>query len=256
MSVIDKYTLKPALAETFGGIIWKIEIDGNSPIVAIESRNVAERQSFYSAFNYATGQTLFKEITVENSWFWSIDRVHDGIVFLHSYVHESQPEHKGIIALDSTGEVKWQSFNVTLYDISTEGIIVYNPKIQPRTLEMRAFEDGAPIPYKTGNYQPVARNITLPNIVEKPDHLQNLLPDTLTGPVFYTQFKNKDIVAFHSKAGNFYRQQLVVYQDGKVVLEDILARDIQKLNPEAFFIEREQLFYIRNNKQEFVSYLV
>ena len=67
---MDKYTLKPSLSETFKGIIWKVETDDDGPVVAIETRNIADRQASYSAFNYKTGECLFKEISVEESWSW------------------------------------------------------------------------------------------------------------------------------------------------------------------------------------------
>lgn len=252
---MDKYTLKASLTETFKGIIWKVETDGNNPIVAIETRTIADRITHYSAFNYETGECLFKEITVEDSWFWSLDKVHNGIVFLHGYIHESNPEHKGIIALNSDGNIKWQQFNQTLYDITDQGLLVYNPKIQPKIVELISVESGASLPLPQ-NHITISRNIIIPDIVMDLSLFSHLIPQDIHGPVFYKKVNNKDILVYHLKTKDLFTQQLTVYQDGSLLLEDILAADIQKLNPEAFFIEHNHLFYIRNNKREFVSYLV
>lgn len=256
MSTMDKYTLKPSLSETFNSIIWKIETDATESIVAIETRNPSDRITHYSAYNYVTGECLFKEITVEDSWHWGLDKVHQGIIFLHSYVHESHPEHKGIIALNHEGNIAWQQFNKTLYDITDKGLLIYNPKIQPKTFELISVTDGSKIAAREEESIPVRRNIIVPDILSDASFLNHLLPKNFIGPVFHKKFNNKDILVYHIKTGSLFTQQLAVYQDENLILEDNLALGIQKLNPEAFFIERNQLFCIRNNKQQFVSYLV
>jgi hypothetical protein len=256
MSSMDKYTLKPSLSETFTSIIWKIETDDTESVVAIETRNSSDRISHYSAYNYATGKCLFKEVTVEDSWHWSLDRVHQGIVFLHSYVHESHPEHKGIIALNHEGNIAWQQFNKTLYDVTDKGLMIYNPKIQPKNFELIATADGSPVPGNAKEFTPVQRNIIVPDILSDVAFVKHLLPENFVEPIFYKKFNDKVILVYHVRNGNLFSQQLAVYQDGSLVLQDNLASDIQKLNPEAFFIERNHMFCIRSNKQQFVSYLV
>ncbi|MBC8052312.1 MAG: DUF4905 domain-containing protein [Sphingobacteriaceae bacterium] len=256
MSASYKYKLKPSLSETFRGIIWKIETDDSNTIVAVETRDVSERITYFSAFDYTSGKCLFKEITVEEGWFWSLDRVVDGMVFLHSYVNESNPEHKGIIAIDKAGDMAWQQYHKTLHDVTDKGILVYNPKIQPKLLELISPATGDLISAPAAPSFSVTRNILLPEILEETSSIKHLLPESIIGPAFYLSFGDKEILVFHTDKEKKICQQLVVYQHGNIVLEDILAEDIQKLNPEAFFIQNSHLFYIRNNKQEFVSYLV
>ena len=212
---MDKYTLKPSLSETFKGIIWKVETDDDGPVVAIETRNITDRQASYSAFNYKTGECLFKEISVEDSWSWGLDRVHKGLVFLHSYVHESNPEHKGIIALNNEGNIAWQHFNKTLYDISDAGLVVYNPKIQPKTFELIAPENGEFLKTLSQPYSPVSKDILVPDVIEDTTPFQKLVSETIIGPVFYKQVGENDILVYHVKNGELFNQQLAVYQEGK-----------------------------------------
>ena len=63
------------------------------------------------------------------------------------------------------------------------------------------------------------------------------------------------IVSFHQKMKNNMQQRLVVYQDDRIFIDDIIIDDIQKLQPESFFMMNKQLLYIRN-KNEIVSYFV
>ncbi|MEJ6978968.1 DUF4905 domain-containing protein [Pedobacter sp. P351] len=256
MSTVDKYTLKPSLSETFKSIIWKIETDDTDSIIALETRNPADRTSHFSAYNFVTGECLFKEITVEDSWNWGLDKVHKGIVFLHSYVHESNPEHKGIIAINGEGNIAWQQFNKTLYEVTNKGLLVYNPKIQPKIFELISASDGSSCPEKELEAKPVDRTVIVPEIISDVSFLNHLLPQNYIGPVFYKEYNHKSILVYHIKSGSLFNQQLAVYQGGNLILEDNLAMDIQKLNPEAFFIDRDHMFCIRNNKKQFVSYLV
>jgi hypothetical protein len=233
-----------------------VETDSNGPIVAIESRDIENRNTYYSAFNYQSGECLFKEISVENGWFWSLDRVHHERVLLHSYLHEGSPEHSGIIALDFNGAIAWQQFNKTLHEVHHDGLIVYNPKIQPKQYELVRADNALPITGKPDTDRIPQRAIILPDIL--PESALSQLPssDNIVPPVLFKAYRSKVIMAFHSKHGDLFNQQLLVYDQGQLVLEENLAHGIQKLNPEAFFIERQHLFCIRNNKQEFVSYLV
>jgi hypothetical protein len=256
MSFNTTSKLIQTLTASFNGVIWRIETDDKYPIIAIESRDIANRNTSFSAFNYQTGECLFKEITIPESWFWSLDRVSNATVLLHSFVNEGSPEHKGIVAIDSTGEIIWQHYNKTLYDVSENGLITYDPKIQPRKLDLIELSKGSTLANGIVNYNPVIRNIYVPDIQETSFLSPNTLPQKLAGPIYSLTLNNKLILAFHTQIENLYTQQLNVLENGELIHQDYLAVNIQKMNPEAFFIEQNHLFYIRGDKQQIVSYLV
>ncbi len=249
-------SLQPILSEKFRGIIWKIETDHKEPYIAIETRDISNRTTAFSAYNYQSGECLFKEITVEDSWFWSLDRISNGMFFLHSYVHESNPQHKGIIAIEPSGETAWQQFNIALHEVTADGIVVYNPNIQPKTFELLNAIDGSVISAKVEIFNPVIRNIIAPTFVDDDSLIKHLIPPNTQGPILHCSFNNQEIIAYHTKNGTLFDQTLRIFKDDTLLLEVNLASGIQKLNPEAFFIEGGQLFCIRNMKQELVSYLV
>ncbi|MGX5689609.1 DUF4905 domain-containing protein [Arcticibacter tournemirensis] len=256
MSSTNKYTVKLTLCEKFKGIIWKVETDYKLNIVAIETRDAESHTTAISAFDFSTGRCLFKELQVEDSWNWGLDRVTSGIIFVHGYISEKSPEHKGIIALNELGEVAWQHYNKTLYTIAEEGLIAYNPSVQPRMLELLSPQNGQMIKYGIKEYNSVHRDIIVPVVVNQDALPDKSLAENIAGPILFAQFKGKDIFSFHMVNGNTFSQKLVVYEHDNIILNEFLAINIQKFNPEAFFIEHNHLFCIRNNKQEFVSYLV
>jgi hypothetical protein len=140
MSSIPK--LKATITKSFKDRIWKVDLDSQNPIIAIETRAVEDHKTYFSAFNYATGETLYKEITVPDSWHWSLDKVHKGTIFLHSYVHDGSPEHKGIIAIATSGEIIWQHYHLTLHAVTNAGLLAYNPKVQPKMLQLLSAQTG------------------------------------------------------------------------------------------------------------------
>jgi hypothetical protein len=251
----DKYILKPFLREKFNSIIWKIEIDTENDLIAIETRDSENRTAYFSAFNFAIATCLFKEVTVEQSWTWGLDRVANGFIYLHSYVAEQSPEHKGIIALNKLGQIGWQQFNKTLHAVSKEGLIVYDPKLQPRWLDLLQPETGTILKSNIKNYQPAEREILVPDLIyDLSIHPQ--LPQNIFGPIYFLQYNLKNCYAYHIKESENYIQQLLITQEDSILLKENLTPPIQKLNPEAFFITRGNLFCIRDEKREIVSYLV
>ncbi|WP_423149630.1 DUF4905 domain-containing protein [Rubrolithibacter danxiaensis] len=245
------------LAEKFNGIIWKIETDASSSHIAIETRDAASKAVHFSAFNYATGKTLIREVTTEHGFWWSLDRIYNNTVFLHGYMSESSPEHKGIIALDiHTGAIKWQVFHLSLHDISEEGLIAYNPLLQLKKLQLLDFETGEYINSPDKHYLPVTRNIVFPDIVNGTSPLPAFIPENIAGPLFYTKISEKECWSFHMQEGGSFSQVLLISSGAEILQEDILASGIQKLNPEAFFIQPDYLFAVKGSNHEIVCYLL
>jgi hypothetical protein len=256
MSSTTKYTLKPSLQEKFKGIIWKIETDHTNGVVAIETRSSEDRGAFYSAFNFKTGERLFKEITVEDSWHWSLDKAYDDFVYLHGYVSEKSPEHKGVIAFNNKGLMAWTAYNKTLDAIAEEGLILYNPTFQQKQLELADTATGKIIQSKVSHYTPLKRDLYFPEILEDTILYPDEIEDTLVGPVSYLSFNEKDFYSFHSIKDSIISQYLLIKKDSSTLHKEKLEENISKLNPEPFFIEENHLFCIRNNKREIVTYFV
>lgn len=257
MSLTTKYTLKPALQAKFNGIIWKVVTDPMCSVIAIETRDPKNRTANFSAFNFETGITFFKEVTVQDSWNWGLDRACHGFVYLHSYVNEKTPEHKAIIAIDESGIIAWQIYNRTLEDISGDGLIVYNPAMQEKRLELLNPASGVVENTNIRNLQPLNRTIYFPETTSSPSLMAKVAEKgTVVGPVSFLEHNGKECLSFHTAQNSILSQHLLIMSKDAVIHEEILEHNIQKLNPEPFYIEQDHLFCIRNNKAEIVAYLV
>ncbi|HCN83600.1 MAG TPA: hypothetical protein DIT07_08255 [Sphingobacteriaceae bacterium] len=248
--------LKPGLSEKFNSIIWKIEIDEGQELIAIETRDKNAHSAAFSSFNYVTGKCYLKEQNTENSWWWGLDRAYNGLLYLHGYKSESSPEHSGIIAWDAkTGKIKWQRFNYALDNISDQGLIVYNPSIQSAKPELISPETGT-IKEIIAENALIQRHILFPEAYNNLLPLPDFIPSNAVEPFLYLDYHGKKCWSFHVKTEDGFTQKLIIAENDEIILSDNLATGIQKLNPEAFFMQKSYLFCIRNNNYEITSYLL
>ena len=186
-----------------------------------------------------------------------MDRIHQNRLFLHGYLSENTPEHNGICAIDvETGKTSWENFQLTLEDISDEGLVVYNPLLQPRKFSVISPTDGVHLRSGVSEYKSVERNITYPELVSDLALFPSYLPKNIAGPVSHLKYYNTDIWSYHTEDQGFFSQEILILKEEEIVLHDILTSGIQKLNPESFFIVQNHLFYLKGGYREIVTYLL
>jgi len=222
--------------------------------LAVETRNTELKQVAFSAFNYITGKTYFKEKTFEEGWNLSLAFAGEENLILTGYKHLESPESKGVLSVNiRDGNLFWQRFNISLNQIHDDALQVYDSRLQPKKYtwlnHITAELIAAPSEIKVNSdiiFPKADNTFVIPAFVEH---------GSLAGELLILYFANKVFLSFHENEKGYFKQRIVVYQHDRVMIDDILISGIQKLQPEAFFMQRNYLFYIRN-KEEIVSYLV
>jgi hypothetical protein len=119
--------LQPSISQTFNGTVWRLQIDGQTGIMAVELRNEQDKQTSFVSLNLITGEVYFNNLVIPERWLTGIEAVYNGIMLLHYYKHESGPEHKTIIAIDAkTSAEVWSNYNLAFDHLSVNGPVVYN----------------------------------------------------------------------------------------------------------------------------------
>lgn len=247
--------IRPVLSEKFEGIIWKIKVNEKWGLIAIESRTLESKKTSFSVINYKTGEILMKEKIFQEPWNLNLAYIAEKNLIITAYNQPGSPEGKGIISVNiQDAEVLWEHYNLSLNKSLDEGLQVYDTRINPRRLSW--------ISHIKGEIIAESDNINLNDeTVIHPDlRTQFVIPDfvlrgEIVGDLSVLSVRDRTIISFHEKVQNNIQQRLLVYQDDTILLDEILISDIQKLQPESFFMEKNHLFYIRN-KNEIVSYLV
>lgn len=245
-------TLSPVLSQKFSGVIWKIKLHQGG-LIAVESRNVTSKRVSFSTFNFNSGETNFKECSFEESWNLTLAYVGANNLIINASESSQTPQTKGILSVNAkNGQVLWELYNISLNDAQEGGLQVFDSRIQPRKLYW--------IDHINASVIPPPATVSVPEIIfpentpgyEIPGFIKH---GSLAGDLHVLQKFNKVFISFHEVNHDQIRQRLIVYQGDKVLLDDIMISGIQKLQPEAFFIQQNHLFYVRN-KEELLAYLV
>jgi len=253
--ILNNYKLTQILSEKFEGIIWKIVLNEKYGLIAIESRDTELRQTAFSVINYTTGETLFKQKVFEEPWDLNLAYIAEKNLIITAYGQAVSPESKGIISIRiQDAEVQWEHYNLTLNWANNDGLQVYDPRINPRRYFWISYKKGEPIE-EPDHISPEMNALLFPQLIDSFVIPNFILREELIGETSVLVFQNLTIISFHEKKKNNIQQRLLVYQEDSILLDEILIRDIQKLQPESFFTQKNLLFYIRN-KNEIVSYLV
>ena len=251
----NKHKVTPFFIEKFDGLIWKIELNEKYGLMAIESRNTDLKKTAFSVLNYKSGEIYFKEKIFGEPWNLNLAFIAEKNLIITAYGQAESPESKGIISVHiPDAEILWEHYNLTLNWATTQGLQVYDPRINPRRLSWISHIKGEHIK-EPDTLNSETNTLLFPQLMNSYVIPDFILCAELIGEASVLFFRDLTILSFHEKNQKNIQQRLLVYQDDSILLDEILIRDIQKLQPESFFMQKNHLFCIRN-KNEIVSYLV
>lgn len=255
MSINESIKLKQAFAEKFSGLIWQMQIQEETGSLAIESRNIDTKKVLFSVLNYETGKIFFKEKAFAEPMNANLAYLSEGTLLLKLNEHVESPESSGLISIElKSAKILWEKYNVSIQQVTNYGIQIFDTKISPRRftwinhLNTSTLSEPSQISLNSNSiiFPEINNEYSFPNFIEH---------GSIEGGVADLNIDGLRIICFHEKIEGKLQQKLLIYQNNKILHEDILISNIQKLQPESFFIIEKQLFYIRN-KDEIVSYFV
>lgn len=255
MSINESIKLKQAFAEKFSGLIWQMQIQEETGSLAIESRNIDTKKVLFSVLNYETGKIFFKEKAFAEPMNANLAYLSEGTLLLKLNEHVESPESSGLISIElKSAKILWEKYNVSIQQVTNYGIQIFDTKISPRRftwinhLNTSTLSEPSQISLNSNSiiFPEINNEYSFPNFIEH---------GSIEGGVADLNIDGLRIICFHEKIESKLQQKLLIYQNNKILHEDILISNIQKLQPESFFILKKQLFYIRN-KDEIVSYFV
>ncbi|MDO3628819.1 DUF4905 domain-containing protein [Mucilaginibacter sp. BT774] len=240
--------LQPHINYQFHSTVWRLEIDSVTDILFAEIRDGDGKRVSFSAISLENGEIYFNDLQTEERWLISIETAYDGVLLLHNYQSESVPVHKGIIAIDGkTGKTTWSNYTHAFDHLSTSGPVIYDTRLQPPQLFIADIKTGT----VERQYQPsidteVDNHILLPEMtsIEVASSL-SLQLNTFGNTMHYLDHNSFRIVSLHAFADGTLQQLLyILTADNKIVYQDLLNDNIQKLQPESFLLRKGQLIYL------------
>ncbi len=240
------------IAEHFDAPVWRMEIDAVQDILFAEIRNVNTHEVSFASINLQTAESLYKNFRADESWLTGIESAYNGVLLLHYYEAQSSPAHKGLAAFSGTkAKLLWNNFNYAFDHLTVNGPVFYDTRFQPRKLFLADVFTGE----KTRNYD-AATDTEFINRLALPQH--TVIPDVVLNHIsaepygnlmYYLDYNNYRIVSLHTQWAGQLKQQLFIFDNGKPVFEDLLNADIQKMQPEAFVMYKNQLIYLKDKTE-------
>lgn len=241
--------LQPFINQQFNWPIWRMEIDDTSGNLLVELRNTQEKQTAFGSVNLLTGKVNFTSVSTPERWLTGMEAAYNGVLLLHHYESATGPVHKGLVAVDAvTGNTLWSNYTLAFDHLSVNGPVVYNAQLQPRKLFLADMKTGTNL----RAYEPVIDMPPPSYIISAPlipaSLLQGLsLPEQpYTNTVHYIEYNTYRIVSLHTFFQEKLKQHLyIINNEGAVVYHDLLNSDIQKMQPEAFVVHKNNLIYLK-----------
>lgn len=246
-------SLQPFIDEKFDGQIWKFVIDDSTGSLFAEIRSADKKEVSFASINLNTAKLNFKGLVQPEQWLTGLEACFNGVLFLNGYQSAQSPVHKGITAIDgNNATVLWSNYNYAIHQLSINGPVAYNTQIQPPAFYLLDAQSGATLRlYNAAIDADIVRpGIALPDILSALPLKFNIFFDgELVGNYHYMAYNDFRIVSLHASKHGFLKQYLFIALNGDIVYEDILADNIQKLQPEAFMMYKKQLIYIKNTAE-------
>ncbi len=226
-----------------------MEIDEVSETLLLEIRNNAEKRVSFASVSLKTGEIYFKGLNTQERWLTGVEAAYDHVLLLHQYQSGTSPVHKGITAVDVvTGKTLWENFTCAFDHLCAEGPVIYDTRIQPRKLFLADIKTGENRGPKNQYISTVLKNnLIFPETVAPGFLPAGLLPVHPFGNrIQYLEYNNYRIVSLHAIKDGAIAQYLYIFYGTDKLYEDLLNENIQKLQPESFFLHKNHLIYIKN----------
>jgi len=246
-----------AFSHVFNGTIWRMDILEHASLMAFEWRDTAGIPHF-SVLHYHDGQLLCDGQTYGDRW-WMLAGITAQHILLHQYARPEQAMTRGLVAISiHSGTVVWERFDVQFQEITPDGIVVKSSLLtRPTALLLDEHTGSIKKPsISLTDLPPQKRNIqTASPTLDTPPIQLTKLP--VVGPYFFASDGVHSFWAYHQQINDHYQLWLaVINSNHQVIFHQCIVDGLTQLLPETFFLIDRQLFFIRNNKREIVSYFV
>ena len=224
----------------------------------IEERDREKKEAFFSCVNILTGKKVFTDLQFEEKYWIGIKDIYKDVIFFHRFERPDLPNHKGVIAYDIISQtILWENPNNLLFVNDDNAILIINEFGISKQIVVN---------YLTGEVQNKVLIQNSNETLEKfnPYTYSNKISKQEFENILHHKFKRKiekfvikddinfikkdglDLYSFHkvNNKGKFDNVFYAVSIEGKIILQETLNKNIDKIEPESFFIKDKLLFLL------------
>lgn len=248
--------MKRAFAQYFEGTIWKMDIHEAAQLLAIEWRT-KEGDPYFSVIHYPSGSLKLEKMSYGDRW-WTLATVTSKHLLLQHYPNPSSAQTQALVAINlEEHNIAWERFNIQFQELVKEGLAVNVSTFTNNNISVLDESTGEALltTNSLNTLSPLQRTIKSP----LPTHLTpivNINDHPIVGPYFLLDEGETSYWAYHEQTQKGLKLMLTILKNNQIHFNLCLEDNLEYLLPEVFFMIGQQLFFIRNNKQEIVSYFV
>src|SRR5688572_503751 len=98
-------------------------------LLFLEIRNGETFQVEFSALDYKSGEFVWKDLRMKESWWISLTAAKPETLLIHTFVSGGNPDHKNLIAIDIFSKtVRWEVEEFSFYEWDESVIKGYRTK--------------------------------------------------------------------------------------------------------------------------------
>lgn len=243
--------LETLISEKFEVPVWRMEIDEVADTLLLEFRDTANKQVSFASVNLNSGKVNFKDLMMPERWLTGLEAAAGGVALLHGFQSEDLPVHKGLTAIDTINrEVLWADYNINFEAHHHDGFLVSDNRFEPKKIYLVDARTG--IKFNTSlPYETLESRLIFPQITSPEQLPPGRLPVTPHGgTVHYLKHNDYEIISLHALNGVRLTQHLYIFSnEGKLVFDEVITDQIQKLQPEAFICYKNQLIWLKNRSE-------
>lgn len=250
-----KNTINKVFQKEFPYNIWKIEVDTFRHYLGIEIRDEQTMIPQYTVLD------LDGKIVLENyspsEKDWMMEGIQKGFVILKK-VGENTPIKAGISVVHSnSGQEVFTTYEYQLLDVYEDYIKVRNRSVLSGHEQFMRIEDGSVHSQLDSQGILLSPNdLVFPIVYDRRPTF--LAEENITDALWLSKADaERYLWCYHDqhKSGN-YLLILTLSDLNQVLHQEVILDNMEKMIPQPYFQVGQQLFFLSQNKQEIVSYLV
>jgi hypothetical protein len=237
MVALFAHKMRPAWEFSPGLPIWRLHPPVDGRIIG-EVRDVETQHASFFALNAESGNCIWRDREFHDPWWVGIERVTGTRLVLHGFEAPDSPVLRGATVVDiANGNVVWSDAKWN----GDESLLL------GAGVESAGERVGASVSFPTMSDPRKAGDVERAVVAAWP------VAEIVAGIELAT-FGNHTIAAAHlsrgSEGAGTLQHQLKIHdaRNGKVLYEDILVASAKGIAPDAFFVQANTLYYIRERK--------
>ncbi len=245
-----KEALLKAFDFNFNELIWKIAVDQENGLLAVECRHQENKTASFSVIDVKNNKFIVEKYVFKEGWMSHLYAIHRQKIIVKHSLSENSPLKSGFSIFDVDKNEELNFFELNLHDAYKEGLVVYSSRISPPRHELMNWE--------FDNKKSIAaKELSNFTSFDAPDiHLPDFkFAEPWFKSISVLAYKNYQIKTLYTDNNALKNLEILVYKNNDQLVQSNLDTGIQKANPEPFFVWFSRLFYIKN-KSEFVSYFL